>query len=236
MKKKFLLCFSYLTFFNLLTSLFILLGSAYITRIILAILLAVFAFLLAIPLAFTLREKKPLMISSALIGLCAIGTGFAISAYFIHINFKEAIDLAILGKNILIANIGILLFYCLYSLSLNIDILEDHIKLYTYSLLLVLLIVAVLLWVNQDKYLFSLVFYFYLNAALYIFPLIVRAENVEDLYLHLVVASFGAFLLITVVTIIIISEGDGFDLDLISSSGVDVESPRKSKVNEHKEL
>ena len=98
------------------------------------------------------------MISSALIGLCAIGTGFAISAYFIHINFKEAIDLAILGKNILIANIGILLFYCLYSLSLNIDILEDHIKLYTYSLLLVLLIVAVLLWVNQDKYLFSLVF------------------------------------------------------------------------------
>ena len=94
---------------------------------------------------------------------------------------------------------------------------------------------TIALWANQDKFLFSLVFYFYINAALFVFPLIMRVETIKDLIFRLTVASFGALLLITLVTLIIISEGDGFDLDLSGRGVIDVESPKKSKINEPNE-
>ena len=153
---------------------------------------------------------------------------------FYPINFKDFIDLAT-GSEHLLADIAVLTFYCLYGLSLNIPILERHIKLYTYSVLIVFLLLTIALWANQDKFLFSLVFYFYINTALFVFPLIMRVETIKDLIFRLTVASFGALLLITLVTLIIISEGDGFDLDLSGRGVIDVESPKKSKINEPNE-
>ncbi len=235
MKKKFGICFGYLVFFNIFTGLSTWLFSALLTDKRLAITIAAAVFVLGIFLGFTLQRKRPLPVNSAIIALSGIGTGLAVSAYFIHVNFKDFIDLATLGQNILLADIAVLTFYCLYGLSLNIPILERHIKLYTYSVLIVFLLLTIALWANQDKFLFSLVFYFYSNTALFVFPLIMRVETIKDLIFRLTVASFGALLLITLVTLIIISEGDGFDLDLSGRGVIDVESPKKSKINEPNE-
>jgi len=111
MKKKFGICFGYLVFFNIFTGLSTWLFSALLTDKRLAIIIAAAVFVLGIFLGFTLQRKRPLPVNSAIIALSGIGTGLAVSAYFIHVNFKDFIDLATLGQNILLADIAVLTVY-----------------------------------------------------------------------------------------------------------------------------
>jgi|GEM_PF-1335269 len=178
------------------------------------------------------KGKWGLVIASVIAG--GIGCGLSASAYYIHINVFSLVSLSVLLDRLLMSaglSVG---FYLLYSLSLNLRFLEKHIKIYTYPVMISGLITLGILWGVKDSIFYSLLFFFFLLVVLFIFPLIIVAKDGKELVLHIAFAALGAFLLVTVIVLIVISEGDGFDLDFGGGSGshLPVENPHKSKIND----
>ncbi|MFH0993524.1 MAG: hypothetical protein V1761_04145 [bacterium] len=178
------------------------------------------------------RKNRYLVFVSVLFS--GIGCGLSASAYYIHIDLSSLATMAVFIEKILYAAGASLGFYILYALSLNIRFLEKHIKLYTYPLMIAGLIALGILWGVVDPLIFSLLFFCFLMTVLFMFPLIIVAKDVEELTYHIAFAALGAVFLITVIVLIIISEGEGFDLDFGGGSGnqLPVENPHKSKINE----
>lgn len=150
-------------------------------------------------------EKKYLGLAFASLAISGFGSGLSASAYYLHIRVFEAVAPSSFWELFFILVGLAVLFFLLYSLSLNFRWIETHLKWYTYLLLIGGLVALGILWGIGDRVVFSLAFFLFLITGFFVFPLIIVASNVRKLAGNLAVVSLGAILLITVIVLIILS-------------------------------
>ena len=176
--------------------------------------------------------KKRLGLAFLSVAISGFGSGLSASAYYLHIKVFEAVALSYFWNWFLILCGGAVLFFLLYSLSLNLRWIEAHLKWFTFPLLIGGLVALLILWGTAERVVFSLAFFLFLITTFFVFPLIIVAVNLRKLARNLAVASLGAFLLIAIIVLLILSQGDGFSGDLdLSGGSFSVENPSKSRVN-----
>lgn len=168
------------------------------------------------------------------------GSGMSAAAYYVHIQVFELMEFTEFFRIALILAGAGLGFFILYTLTLNLPFLERHLKWYTFPLLIGGLIALGVFWGWRigDKVWFSLAFFLFLMTAFFVIPLIIVASDAKELNLHLALVSLGAVLLITIIVLLILSNGEGFDLSIGPDSGsrLRVENPRKSRLNDSEPL
>lgn len=135
----------------------------------------------------------------------SIGVGLSISTYY-RINELNPSD-----KSLLITSL-----IC-FSIILIISLLTRHHKIKPYAklivslLILTLFITSIFLWVINDKAIYSLLFYFLNISYFYMVCIITASLNITSLLRKISILSFGTFLVVSIIVLIIISEGDGIE-------------------------
>jgi len=176
--------------------------------------------------------KNRLGLAFLSIAVSGFGSGLSASAYYIHIKVFETVSPSYFWNWFLILCGCAVLFYLLYSLSLNLRWIETHLKWFTFPLLIGGLVALLILWGTAERVVFSLAFFLFLISTFFVLPLIVVAVNLRKLARNLAVASLGAFFLITIIVLLILSQGDGFEGSFdLSGGSFSVENPSKSRVN-----
>lgn len=177
--------------------------------------------IVSIPFALIFKDKKIMYIAVTIWN--GIASGFSIGSYYIMKNVDFVLINAIDSVIICIC------IFILYCYATRLKFVEKYPKLFTYPVITIFLILSIIGWAKIDKSLFSYFTFMFIADIYFIFALLIVAADTKGLYKNICVCSYGALLLISIVSLLVISEGEGFDFD-IGSSGLTVEAPHKSKV------
>jgi hypothetical protein len=142
-----------------------------------------------------------------------VAIGFSITAYYV----LKAYSLTL--KDFLVAilvSTGILI---LFSLSSRINLLKNHHKLFLAIFILVSFIVSLALWLSSDLFT-GLSFYFLNITYFFMIGIVSTPDSFKELSKEMAWVSFGAFILISIIVLIVLSEGEVLSgVDGISLNG-----------------
>jgi hypothetical protein len=149
-----------------------------------------------------------------------IGVGLSITAYYVFkefsLSFRDFIFAIFISMSVL-SGFFLLSF---------IEELKKHIKWMAAVTILVSFIISLTLWLTVDK--FSGLSFYFLNVVYFFMVGIIQVtDSFKDLSKEMAWISFGAFVLISIIVLIIFSEGEalsGFD-------GVDLGPGKREKKN-----
>ena len=147
-----------------------------------------------------------------------IGVGLSITSYYV---FKEYSLTLYEFSYAFIISLSLLIGFSLLTL---INALNKHIKWFLAIIIVVSFITSLILWLSSDQFT-GLSFYFLNVIYFFMVGIIQSSDSIKKLSKEMAFVSFGAFILISLIVLIIISEGDalsGFD-------GVDINPRRKRK-------
>lgn len=210
MHKKSVLCFIWLLLFYLAC----LVGCVISVRLFnqsVGLILGFCILILTLPFCIVFRKKKYAPVIFSLFN--GIGTGFSIGTYYVSL----AVEFTVLNAVISIA--VCLVLYVAYTILIRKVFIKSHPRLFTALTLLILLVAFIIGWVNLSPELYSYMTFMFLVYAFYVFALIIPAQDSKELFWHIGLCSYGALFLVSVIVLIIMSQGDGlsfdfFDVDL----------------------
>lgn len=160
--------------------------------------------LLAIPMHILAKERPFLYVFSILSN--SIGSGFSVSAYYltkgISLNIFTMIYVSILAVVIL----GIVfLLLCRFT---------KKITFITAAIInILLLIITLIYWIKTGELFFSFGFFSLLMVSLFIYVFFVTIDKIDQNVLRAIsFGSFGAYIVLTIIVIAILTEGDILDL------------------------
>lgn len=168
-------------------------------------------FIVSIPLHIYGNKISSLYYLSFLLNI--IGIGFTITCYYVFKSYPlELIDFLTATGLSLLMLIG-------FGLISATHFYRRHPILYTSLIILVSFIVSLSLWVSVEG--FSGLTFYDLNVVYFLmFGMIAQSEHMRHLTKEMSVASFGAFILVSIIVLIIITEGEAIQsIDLDFSSG-----------------
>jgi hypothetical protein len=170
---------------------------------------------------YRLGTNAPLFYNLAFI-LNMIGVGMSITSYYA---FKAyALGFEDFMTAIMIA-MGILSGFGLLTL---LKVVREHVKIVISLTILLSFVSSLILWLSVDGFT-GLSFYFLNVSYFFMIGMINVSDSLKDLSKEMAVVSFGSFILISIIVLIILSEGEaleGIGDGLSSGFG----SPAKKKV------
>ena len=178
--------------------------------------------IIAIPLHVVGKDFWPFYFISFTFNSIAIG--FSITSYYVFkeyplelIDFFTAISVSLL----------VLMFFGAIS---TLPFYRKHPKLYTALFIFISFVASLILWISNDSF-SGLTFYFLNVVYFFMIGMIAASDNQKDLSKEMSLVMFGAFVLISIIVLIIISEGEalsGMDFDL--SGGVGVNAKKRKSI------
>ncbi|RJP57561.1 MAG: hypothetical protein C4543_09695 [Ignavibacteriales bacterium] len=150
-----------------------------------------------------------------------MGVGLSITAYYV---FKEY---SLAFEDFMFAIIVSLLMLSGFLALTFMERVKKHIKWMTAIIIIVSLIVSLILWLSVDE--FSGLSFYYLNIIyFFMVGMISVTDSLKDLSKEMAWVSLGAFLLISIIVLIVLSEGEA----LSGMDGIDITpSGKKKKAN-----
>lgn len=134
-----------------------------------------------------------------------IGVGLSITAYYV---FKQySLDL----KDFLVACLNAFGLIIGFSLLSVIPWFKRHIKWMVSLIILMSFGLSLVLWLSVDSFT-GLSFYFLNISYFYLIGILAMSESLKDLSKEMSYISFGAFVLISIIVLIIITEGEGLEV------------------------
>ncbi|MDO9629403.1 MAG: hypothetical protein Q7I99_05820 [Acholeplasmataceae bacterium] len=150
-----------------------------------------------------------------------IGVGLSITAYYIlkayALNFHD-FYIAIVVSMAVLSGFGLLTF---------IPIVNRHLKISIAITIIIAFISSLVLWLSVDEFT-GLSFYF-LNVIYFFMVAMIGATNsLKDLNKEMAQVSFGSFILVSIIVLIILSEGEALNgLDGIGSGSTHKKARKK---------
>ena len=150
-----------------------------------------------------------------------IGVGLSITAYYVFkaysLNDYDFIFAIIVSLSIL-SGFGLLTF---------IPIIKRHLKITISITIVTAFITSLYLWLSVDEFT-GLSFYFLNIIYFFMIAMIQGTPSLKDLSKEMAVVSFGSFVLISIIVLIILSEGEVLGgLDGFDGSGIASKKKRK---------
>ena len=231
MSDKFRICFGTMAAFLLGADLVLCAGMALLENPWTALGIGAALLIAAGVLAFVFRRSEELWQTVLTIALAAAGCGLGMAACLIPLEFSLSGPFAL---RLLAAFGGVLVLYLAYGLIA--ERMERGLKWFTFALIGLLWTAAVLLWIFGGRpELWGLVFFQLFLGLLFVFPLIIRAEEITTLRRNLALSSLTIAFLVLLIALVILTEGEALEGgELIE--GFSVESPGKSRLNRRKAL
>lgn len=155
---------------------------------------------ISLPIHFLGKKKTIYYFITYLIN--SIAVGLSIST---HYHVKEIIPS---DKQFLIVSLisfGIILITSLLTLP---KVIKPFAKLIVSLEILALFITSIVLWINNDPTFYSLLFYYLNITYFYMVCTITASSNIKQLFRKISIVSFSVFIIISIIVIIIISEGE----------------------------
>lgn len=177
------------------------------------LIIGILLMLLAIPMHVAAKKFSFLYVFSFLLNF--IACGFSVSAYYIKRNISPAlfeIILALIPAALILSLIYIMLkiFSKTKKLTLTLALIIN----------VLLLILSVIFWIRTGQVIFSSCFFCLVISLFFICIFGVTINHIERPVLRdISYGSFGTFVILTVVIIFILSEGDILDLSGIELGG-----------------
>lgn len=155
--------------------------------------------LLAIP-SHILGKRLSLFYFSAII-LNSLGVGFFITSYYHHIEYSLNLYEYIVPLSI---SIGILV---LFGLITSFNAVRRYSKIITVFLIAILFVLTLIIWLSNDAFT-GLTFYYFNIVYFFMIAMISASNDIRDLSKEISLAMFGAFILVSIIVLIIITEGE----------------------------
>jgi hypothetical protein len=143
-----------------------------------------------------------------------IGIGLSITAYYV----LKAYSLTELDFMVaILVSIGILIVFSLFS---RIQVIKRHHKLFLTFFILCSFFISLILWLSSD--IFTGLSFYYLNVTyFFMVGIVTTPETFKDFSKEIAKISFGAFILVSIIVLIILSEGEALSgLEGVSFDGV----------------
>lgn len=148
-----------------------------------------------------------------------IGVGLSITAYYV----LKAYSLTF--RDYVVAFIVSLLVLTGFSLLSRLELIKKHHKLFLGFYIAISFIVSLSLWLSSDMFT-GLTFYFLNVIYFFMIGIVSTPESFKEISKEMAWISFGAFILVSIIVLIILSEGEVLSgMDGISFNS----SPKKKK-------
>lgn len=149
-----------------------------------------------------------------------IAVGLSITSYYVF----KAYSLTLIDFIVAISiSLGVLTVFALLS---KIEVIKKHHKLFLAFFIAVSFIISLSLWLSSETFT-GLTFYFLNVAYFFMIGIVSVTASFKDISKEMAWISFGAFILISIIVLIIISEGEALSgLDGVS---FDISSKKKKK-------
>lgn len=141
-----------------------------------------------------------------------IGVGLSITAYYVFKEYSLSfIDFIVAILISLVVIIG-------FNLFTNISFINKHKKLITAIVIFISFFLSLALWISVKD--FSGLTFYFLNIIYFFMVASINDRDIEEVNKNMALISFGAFILVSIIVFIIISEGealsglDGADLGI----------------------
>jgi hypothetical protein len=147
-----------------------------------------------------------------------VAIGFSITAYYVFKAYSLTLN------DYLVAILVSMAVLILFSLMSRIKLFKRHHKIFLGVFISVSFVISLILWLSSTGFT-GLSFYFLNIVYFFMIGMVSTPESFKDLSKEMAWISFGAFILISIIVLIIISEGEalsGFD-------GVIIDGSQKSK-------
>ena len=210
MHKKSVISFIWLALFYIACLAGCILSVRYMDKAI-GLILGFCIMLFTLPFCIILKKKKYIPAVFSLFN--GFGTGLSIGAYYVTQEVEFTLFYAVISIAVCLA------LYILYTIFIRKDFIKKHPKIFTILTLLALLIAFIIGWVRISPELYSYMTFMFIVYIFYVFALITPAKDSKELFWHIGLCSYGALFLVSIVVLIIMSDGDGlsfdfFDVDL----------------------
>lgn len=167
------------------------------------------------------RKKTICHIISFVINM--MGVGLSITSYYIFKEFP-------LGFNDFIFAMGVSLAVLLgFGLLISIRFVRKHPKIFISLVISVSFITSLILWMNVKEFT-GLSFYFLNISYFFMIGMIASSDSFNDLSKELALVSFGAFMLISLIVLIILTEGEALTGLDFAGSGPSGKPNRKKEM------
>ena len=159
--------------------------------------------LVAIPFHFSGRLSRVGYVISFLLN--SVGVGFSISTFYTK--FQLTPDL----NSMFIASVIGFCIVLIFGFMTHSEYIKPYGKEIVSLIIIGLYITSIVLWIQNDDIIYSLIFYYLHIAYFYMVGMIISSNSLDDLTREMSIISFSAFLLISIVVLIVISEGEALE-------------------------
>ena len=167
-----------------------------------SLLLGIVIMLLSAIIFFRSKDRPYRYILSFILNM--IGVGFSITAYYVLRAY--ALDFVDFMTAYLLS-IGLI---ALFSGLTYIKFIKRHMKLILSLLVIGFFIGSLLLWISVESFT-GLSFYFLNVAYFYLIAIMSQSEDKEDLMREMSIVSFGSFMLVSFIVLVILTEGEALE-------------------------
>jgi hypothetical protein len=152
-----------------------------------------------------------------------IAIGLSITAYYVLKAYSLTLQDFIIA---ILVSIGILVLFSLLS---RIKIIKRHHKLFLTFFILLSFVISLSLWLSSNVFT-GLSFYFLNVIYFFMIGIVSSPESFKDIAKEMAWISFGAFILVSIIVLIIISEGEALSgFDGVIFDGSELKKKRKRR-------
>lgn len=185
------------------------------------LIIGILLMIASIPIYFIAKRLPLLYFISFLINM--VGVGFSITCYYIFKQYHlEMIDFLTAFS---VSMIVLIVFAVISSTS----IYKKHPIMYTIFFILICFGVSLFLWLSEPC--FSGLTFYYLNVAyFFMIGMIASSNDLRNLAKEMALVSFGAFVLVSIIVLLVITEGEALEgLADFSHFDIDISSKKKKR-------
>lgn len=221
MHQKSFICFSWLFLFYL-ASLVGCLVSIHFFNDFVGLITGSCIMIATLPFYIVLRKKKYIPAIISLIN--GFGTGASVGTFYVMQEVEFSIMYAVIGIAACLA------LYFAYTILIRNEYIKKHAKFFTIVSSIMVLCAFIKGWIETNPQLFSHMTFMFIASAFYVFALIRPALDSTQLFKHIAMCSYGALFLVSIIVLIIISEGNGLSLDFLGDFSFDTSDIKNKKM------
>lgn len=183
----------------------------------LGFLFGIILFVIAIPLHI-FGNKNTLFYAFSIL-LTSFGVGLILTSYYSTVENQLKLVDYVVAITISITTLTI------FSFITSFTVIKKYSKIILIFTIPILFIITLIVWLNSDIFT-GLTFYFFNIIYFHMICVVTASEDIKDLLREMSFSMFGSFILISIIVIIILSEGEA--LEGIGNS-IDIPISRKKK-------
>lgn len=168
-----------------------------------SIIIGISMMLLAIPIHVLGKKQLLFYLISFLMNTFGLGLSFA--TYYEYRGMLPTIDDFIIVSMI---TFSVIAFFGAMTFPKRI---KPYVKLFAVVVIMVLFIVSIVLWVRNEALIYSLFFYFLNTTYFFMVGMISASHQLKDLAKEMSLTSFGAFIILSIIVLLIVSEGEALE-------------------------